>query len=121
MLGQRLKQHPDTEVYLINTGWSGGAYGIGDRISIKHTRAMVTAALSGALTKVRLIPHPIFRVLVPDQVPDVPSEILNPRNAWGDPAAYDQQAHELAKRFVENFSQFATARPDIVAAGPIVG
>ncbi|MEO1401585.1 MAG: phosphoenolpyruvate carboxykinase (ATP) [Cyanobacteria bacterium J06635_1] len=121
MLGQRLNQHPNTEVYLMNTGWSGGPYGIGKRVSIKHTRAMVTAALEGALTKVRFTPHPVFRVLVPEKVPGVPTEILNPRNAWADPLAYDQQAYELAKRFVENFAQFAGARPDIVAAGPLVG
>jgi phosphoenolpyruvate carboxykinase (ATP) len=120
MLGQRLQQHPDTEVYLVNTGWCGGAYGVGHRISIKHTRAMVSAALNGALSNANYTPHPIFRILMPDEVPGVPSEILNPRNAWQNPRDYDQQAQELARRFIENFEQFTAARPEIVAAGPVL-
>ncbi len=119
MLGKRLQQHPDTQVYLVNTGWSGGAYGVGKRIAIKHTRAMVSAALNGELEQVNYQPHPIFQVLVPDSVPGVPSKILNPQNTWDDPKAYKQQARELAKRFVQNFQQFSDARPEIVAAGPI--
>ena len=119
MLGKRLKQHPETEVFLVNTGWSGGAYGIGQRISIKHTRAIVAAALRGDLSHVHYTPHPIFQVLIPDQVPGMPSEILNPKNVWQDPEAYDQQAKELAQRFIENFHQFRAARPEIVAAGPL--
>jgi phosphoenolpyruvate carboxykinase (ATP) len=120
MLGKRLKQHPDTEVYLVNTGWCGGGYGLGHRISIKHTRAMVAAALNGDLSDATFTPHPIFRVLMPDRVAGVPRKILNPRNAWQDPEAYDQQARELAERFVENFKQFTAARPEIVAAGPVL-
>lgn len=120
MLGERLEQHPETHVYLVNTGWSGGAYGIGKRVSIKHTRAMVSAALSGALDAVQYTPHPVFQVLVPAQVPGVPTEILDPRNAWEDAEAYDQQAQELARQFVENFKQFRSVRPEILEAGPIV-
>ena len=120
MLGQRLEEHPETEVYLVNTGWSGGAYGVGHRISIKHTRAMVSAALNGGLREVHYTPHPVFRILIPDHVPGVPPEILNPRNAWQDPTAYDQQANELARQFVENFQQFTAVRSEIVAAGPLV-
>ncbi len=120
MLGERLKQHPDTEVYLVNTGWSGGPYGVGQRIAIKHTRAMVSAALNGKLKEVNYTPHPIFQVLVPDAVPGVPTQILNPKNTWSDPNEYEQQAQELARRFVENFHQFSGARPEIVAAGPIL-
>ena len=121
MLGQRLQQHPDTEVYLVNTGWSGGPYGVGKRIAIHHTRAMVSAALNRALQDVTYTPHPIFQVLVPDKVPGVPSDVLDPQKTWGDPAAYNQQAQELARRFVENFKQFSGARSEIIAAGPIAG
>jgi phosphoenolpyruvate carboxykinase (ATP) len=120
MLGERLEQHHETHVYLVNTGWSGGAYGIGKRISIKHTRAMVSAALNGDLDAVKYTPHPVFQILVPEQVPGVPTEILDPRNAWDDPEAYDQQAQELARQFVENFKQFGSARTEILEAGPVV-
>ncbi|MGQ9871314.1 phosphoenolpyruvate carboxykinase (ATP) [Leptodesmis sp.] len=120
MLGDRLEQHPETQVYLVNTGWSGGAYGIGKRMSIKHTRAMVSAALNGDLANVKYTPHPVFQILVPERVPGVPTEILNPRNAWEDAEAYDQQAQELARQFVENFKQFGSVRPEILEAGPIV-
>lgn len=120
MLGERLQQHPETSVYLVNTGWSGGPYGVGHRISLKHTRAMVSAALDGKLDKVNFKPHPIFKVLVPEKVPGVPSKILDPQNTWDDPEAYTLQAEELARRFVENFKQFADARKEIVEAGPSV-
>ncbi|MGK7874807.1 MAG: phosphoenolpyruvate carboxykinase (ATP) [Xenococcaceae cyanobacterium] len=118
MLGERLEQHPHTGVYLVNTGWSGGSYGVGHRVAIKHTRGMVAAALNGNLDRVSYKPHPIFKVLVPETVPGVPREILDPRKTWDDPEAYDQQAQELASRFVENFKQFTTARREIVEAGP---
>jgi phosphoenolpyruvate carboxykinase (ATP) len=118
MLGERLEQHPETSVYLINTGWSGGPYGVGVRVSIKHTRAMVSAALSGELDPVTFHPHPIFKILVPTTVPGVPKKILDPRQAWNDPESYDLQAWELAHRFVENFRQFTTAPPEIIEAGP---
>jgi phosphoenolpyruvate carboxykinase (ATP) len=119
MLGERLGQHPETEVYLVNTGWSGGSYGVGQRIAIKHTRAMVAAALNGDLKTVNYTPHPIFQVLVPDTVPGVPHKILDPQNTWDDPEAYTLQAQELARKFVENFQQFSNARPEIIAAGPM--
>ncbi|MGA7936456.1 MAG: phosphoenolpyruvate carboxykinase (ATP), partial [Kovacikia sp.] len=121
MFGERLQQHPETQVFLINTGWSGGCYGIGQRIAIKHTRAMVSAALTGSLGPVDYTPHPIFKVLVPNRVPGVPDEILNPKMVWDDPIAYDQQAQTLARQFVENFKQFSSARPEIIAAGPDAG
>jgi phosphoenolpyruvate carboxykinase (ATP) len=120
MLGLRLQQHPDTQVYLVNTGWSGGSYGVGKRISIQHTRAMVSAALNGELDQVHFTPHPIFKVLVPDAVPGVPTDILNPCNVWDDALAYEQQAQELAKEFAKNFKQFVGVRPEIVEAGPEV-
>jgi phosphoenolpyruvate carboxykinase (ATP) len=118
MLGERLRQHPETAVYLVNTGWSGGPYGVGERVSIKHTRAMVSAALNGDLEDVTFHPHPIFKVLVPQTVPGVPKKILDPRDAWKDPESYDLQARELAHRFVENFRQFSTAAREIIEAGP---
>jgi phosphoenolpyruvate carboxykinase (ATP) len=118
MLGERLQQHPETSVYLVNTGWSGGPYGVGHRISIKHTRAMVSAALNGELDKVNYTPHPIFKVLVPEMVPGVPHKILDPQNTWDDAEAYELQAQELARRFLENFKKFADARREIVEAGP---
>lgn len=119
MLGDRLFQHPETQVYLVNTGWSGGAYGIGKRIAIQHTRTMVTAALSGMLNQVRYSTHPIFQLLMPDKIAGVPKKILDPKLTWADAVAYDQQARSLARKFTENFQQFTTARPEIVAAGPI--
>ena len=118
MLGQRLEQHPDTNVYLVNTGWSGGAYGVGHRISIKHTRAMVSAALNGDLETVKYKAHPIFKILVPETVPGVPHRILNPQNTWDDAEAYQHQAWELARRFADNFQQFSDASQQIIQAGP---
>jgi phosphoenolpyruvate carboxykinase (ATP) len=118
MLGERLQQHPETQVYLINTGWSGGPYGVGKRIAIAHTRSLVTAALNDHLEQIRYQPHPIFKVLVPETMPGVPSEILDPRSTWDDPEAYDLQAQELARQFVHNFQQFTDVRSEIVAAGP---
>lgn len=119
MLGERLDRH-GAKVYLVNTGWSGGAYGVGQRLEIAHTRAMVLAAVNGDLDGVTFHPHPIFKILVPEAVPGVPSEILDPRQTWSDPAAYDRQAADLASRFVENFHRFKTAGAEIAAAGPHV-
>lgn len=118
MLGQRLQQHPDTEVYLVNTGWSGGPYGVGQRMAIKDTRAMVKAALEGELKEVHFTPHPIFKILVPDEVPGVDPDVLQPERTWDDLEAYQTQAKDLAHRFAENFRQFAQVDPAIAAAGP---
>lgn len=119
MLGKRLQEHQHSaSVYLVNTGWSGGPYGVGQRLPIKHTRAMVRAALNGSLDKVAYKAHPIFKILVPEQVPGVPPEILDPRSTWTNPVAYDRQARDLAQRFIENFKRFKTASPDLIAAGP---
>lgn len=106
-------------VYLINTGWQGGAYGVGKRVSIPHTRAMVTAALEGNLEKVQFEPHPIFNVLVPQSCPGVPNDVLNPRNSWTDKTAYDTQAVKLAEMFIANFKQFSDVK-HLVDAGPCV-
>lgn len=118
MLGDRLLRHPGTAVYLVNTGWSGGPYGIGQRIAIKHTRAMVSAALNGDLEYVSYTPHPIFKILVPESVPGVPSTILDPQKTWDHPIAYAQQARQLARQFAKNFQQFTNASEEVVAAGP---
>lgn len=118
MLGDKLKQHPETHVFLINTGWSGGPYGVGQRISIKHTRAIVSAALNGSLNDVKYHQHPIFKLWIPDEVPGVPKEMLDPKNTWSDPAAYDAKAHELAVEFDINFHQFKAVSDEIAAESP---
>jgi phosphoenolpyruvate carboxykinase (ATP) len=116
MLTQRLQEH-QVSVYLINTGWQGGPYGTGKRVSIPHTRAMVTAALNGELDQQAFEAHPIFNVLVPKSCPGVPAEILNPRSQWQDASAYDQKAEQLAGMFVENFKKFQGV-DHLVSAGP---
>jgi phosphoenolpyruvate carboxykinase (ATP) len=120
MLGERLETHKHTKVYLINTGWFGGAYGVGKRISLKHTRRMVSAVLNGELDDTKFAPHPIFKILVPEKVPGVPKEILSPENTWDDLEAYQEQARDLARRFVENFKQFTDVSQEIIEAGPEV-
>lgn len=117
MLGEKLKQHNAT-VYLVNTGWIGGAFGIGQRMSLPHTRALVNAAIEGRLDAVETIPHPVFKILVPKSCPGVPSEILDPRGQWTDKAAYDKAAADLAARFKKNFAKFGDISPEIAVAGP---
>jgi phosphoenolpyruvate carboxykinase (ATP) len=121
MLADRLHQH-GVRAWLVNTGWTGGPYGTGERMNINHTRAMVRAALSGALDDVPYEPDPIFGVAVPTTCPDVPAEVLRPRRTWADPEAYDRQAAALATMFAENFAAYADAVDEKVrAAGPRVG
>ena len=116
MLGKRLKQH-QAACWLVNTGWSGGVFGTGKRMSLKHTRALVHAALDGKLDRVKFVTEPAFGLQIPIRCPDVPAEILNPRNAWANKQAYDRQSADLAARFEKNFRQFDV--PDAVrAAGP---
>ncbi|MGH7543638.1 MAG: phosphoenolpyruvate carboxykinase (ATP) [Gemmatimonadota bacterium] len=117
MLGERLERH-GTRVYLVNTGWTGGPYGVGRRMNLGHTRAMVSAALSGELEKARFTAHPVFGVEVPDRCPAVPDHVLDPRSTWDDPDAYDAKARELAARFEENFVKFDGVPEQIAAAGP---
>ncbi|MGH9648135.1 MAG: phosphoenolpyruvate carboxykinase (ATP), partial [Bryobacteraceae bacterium] len=117
MLAEKLHRHR-IPCYLINTGWTGGPYGVGGRISLKHTRAMVQAAVSGQLDRVAVEPHPVFRVLVPKEVPGVPSEVLDARGQWNDKAAYDRAAEELAGLFRKNFERFGHMAEEIVEAGP---
>ncbi|KKM09471.1 phosphoenolpyruvate carboxykinase [Clostridiales bacterium PH28_bin88] len=117
MLGDRIARH-NSSVYLINTGWSGGPYGTGQRISLKYTRAMVSAALEGRLDEVAYRPDPVFNVLVPEACPGVPAEVLQPRNTWSDQQAYDQKANELAGRFMDNFAKFSGVSREVAMAGP---
>ena len=118
MLGEKIDQH-QVDCWLINTGWSGGAYGEGSRMKIAYTRAIVDAVLKGKLADVPTEPDPIFRIHVPTACEGVPSEVLKPRNTWKDSAAYDRQARELAKMFAENFEQFTdSATESVRAAGP---
>lgn len=105
LLKSRLEQH-NAQVYWINTGWQGGAYGVGKRISLPYTRAMVNAALNGELAAIETVKHPVLNVDVPVQCPGVPDEILNPKAQWADAAAYDEAVNHLAAMFEENFKQF---------------
>lgn len=119
MLGERIAKH-DAEVFLVNTGWSGGPYGVGERMSLPNTRAMVKAAVSGALRGVETRQHPVFNVAVPVTCPGVPDEVLDPKSTWSDPEAYDRQATELARMFVENFKRFEDqVDPGVVKSGPV--
>jgi phosphoenolpyruvate carboxykinase (ATP) len=117
-LGDRIARH-ESRVWLVNTGWTGGPYGVGSRMKISHTRAMIRAALAGELDGVRYESDRVFNLEVPQSCPGVPAEVLNPRNTWAQPGDYDAQANRLARMFVENFRSFETeAAPEIRAAGP---
>lgn len=118
MLGKKMTEN-NVNVWLVNTGWSGGAYGEGERIKLKYTRAMITAALNGDLNKVDYETHPIFGVAMPKTCPNIPNEILNPRNTWDNELAYDAKAKDLAAKFNENFKKFEDGVTDeIKAAAP---
>ena len=118
MLGERIDKY-GTKVYLVNTGWTGGPYGTGSRMKLKYTRAMVTAALNGELEKVEYKHDDRFNLEIPVSCPEVPSEILDPKETWADKAAYDEQAKKLAKMFSDNFSKKYPHMPaNIAGAGP---
>jgi phosphoenolpyruvate carboxykinase (ATP) len=120
MLVERLERWW-AQAWLVNTGWTGGPYGTGERMNINHTRSMVRAALDGRLDGVPTVTDPVFGVQVPTSCPDVPDEVLQPRGTWPDPADYDQQARRLAAMFVENFAAYADGVDEEVrAAGPRV-
>ena len=106
MLADLLARH-GAECWLVNTGWSGGAYGVGSRMPIRVTRALLRAALDGTLAKARYRRDPFFGLLIPEGVPGAPAEMLDPRQSWPDKAAYDTTARELLARFEKNFSSFA--------------
>jgi phosphoenolpyruvate carboxykinase (ATP) len=121
MLADRLDSHR-IPVWLVNTGWTGGPYGTGERMQIDHTRNMVRAALSGAIDDVPFETDPVFGISVPTSVPDVPPEVLAPRATWADPDAYDRKAAELARMFADNFSAYADGVSEGVReAGPRIG
>jgi phosphoenolpyruvate carboxykinase (ATP) len=121
LLGKKLEEDESINVWLVNTGWSGGAYGTGSRMKLSYTRAMITAAINGELNNVEFEAHPVFGVLMPKTVPNVPAEILIPRNTWSDKEAYDKKANELANLFVKNFDKYAAqANEEIMAAAPVV-
>jgi len=118
MLGERIAKHK-VDSWLVNTGWSGGGVGVGARMKIAFTRAMVTAALDCSLSNVKTAQDPVFGLYVPTSCPGVPEEILNPRNTWNDKNAYDAKAKELAEKFKKNFEQFASSvSPEVRSAGP---
>jgi phosphoenolpyruvate carboxykinase (ATP) len=120
MLKEKIRKH-EVSCWLVNTGWSGGIYGVGSRMKIKHTRAMLNAALEGKLNDVKFEQDPFFGLAIPTSCPDVPADILNPKNTWADKAAYDEKATHLAKAFHTNFEKFASGvTEDIRNAGPIV-
>jgi phosphoenolpyruvate carboxykinase (ATP) len=108
LLKERIEAH-HVQVFLINTGWQGGPYGVGERMSLPHTRAMVTAALTGALNGVPYETQPILNLSIPQACPGVPTALLNPKTQWANPLAYDEAARNLATLFVENFTGFAGA------------
>jgi phosphoenolpyruvate carboxykinase (ATP) len=118
LLGAKMKQH-NVKVWMINTGWSGGVFGKGSRISLSYTRAMITAALEGALDTMEYSPQPVFGMSMPLSCPGVPEHLLNPRNTWPDPGAYDQMADEVAGWFLKNFGKYADGVDnEILAAAP---
>lgn len=120
LLGENMRRHR-VNVWLVNTGWTGGPYGVGSRMKLAYTRAMLTAALEGKLDDVAYKPHPIFGVSVPQSCPGVPDEVLNPRDTWADKAAYDAQAQKLAQLFVENFTKYESyASEEILSGAPVV-
>jgi phosphoenolpyruvate carboxykinase (ATP) len=120
LLGEKLEK-TGANCWLLNTGWTGGPYGVGGRMSLPHTRALISAALSGELDNVTWKTEDIFGLSIPETCPGVPSTVLNPRNTWADKEAYDAKARELAKLFKENFASLgAKAMPEVEEAGPLV-
>jgi phosphoenolpyruvate carboxykinase (ATP) len=118
MLGERIKEH-DASVWLINTGWTGGGYGVGERMHLPYTRRMVSAAMNGELEHAVYQADPVFGLSIPSAVEGVPPKVLKPRDAWTDQADYDRQARMLVERFRENFEQYRSGVTDaIFASGP---
>ena len=118
LLGKKIEEHK-ANVWLVNTGWTGGPYGIGHRFELPYTRSIITAALKGQLEKEPMHQEPFFKLWIPDQCPGVPSEVLDPKKTWKDPAAYDKQAQDLVARFMKSFEQFkSTVTEEIYLAGP---
>lgn len=121
MLGRKMREN-NVNVWMVNTGWTGGEYGVGNRMKLGFTRAMITAALEGKLDNVEFKADPVFGVAIPQECPGVPQEVLNPRNTWSDPEAYDKKAKYLASLFIRNFEKYADGvTPEILAAAPVEG
>ena len=119
ILGEKIAKHK-VNVWLVNTGWTGGAYGDGQRMSIQHTRALLNAAMNGKLKNVKYTPDPIFGLDIPESCENVPTEVLTPRNTWKDKNAYDEKAKDLARRFKENFKEYESyVNEKVIKAGPI--
>jgi phosphoenolpyruvate carboxykinase (ATP) len=120
MLKEKMAKHNAT-VWLVNTGWTGGPYGVGKRFSLKYTRAIIDAVLEGALDKVEYVTDPVFGLAMPKSCPGVPDTMLHPREGWADKAAYDATAHKLAGLFHDNFKKYASqASPELLAGGPLI-
>lgn len=117
MLGKKIDQY-NSNVFLVNTGWTGGSYGVGSRMKLSYTRAMIHAALEGELNNIETVTDDIFGLQIPVHVAGVPDEVLIPRNTWGDQAAYEEAAHSLAAQFHENFAKFDNVSEEIKTAGP---
>jgi phosphoenolpyruvate carboxykinase (ATP) len=118
MLGEKMERH-DVKVWLVNTGWTGGPYGIGHRMKLKHTRAMITAALEDKLNDVEFETDPVFHLVIPKSCPDVPDEVLNPVNTWEDKQAYEEKSKYLAGLFIRNFEKYKDGvSQEILAAAP---
>ena len=117
ILQKKIRTHK-ARVFLVNTGWTGGPYGVGARMSLPHTRAMIRAAIAGDLDAVPYREDPVFGFSVPEKCPDIPAEILDPRSTWQDKAAYDRTARKLADDFILNFQRFAAVDEAVQAAGP---
>lgn len=120
MLGEKMKKH-NVNIWLINTGWSGGPYGVGQRMKLSYTRAMITAALEGKLDNVAYQAHRTFGVMMPKECPNVPAELLSPRHAWKNEEEYDKKAKELGAMFIKNFEKYAAGvTEEILAAAPTI-
>ncbi|MDD2497572.1 MAG: phosphoenolpyruvate carboxykinase (ATP) [Desulfitobacteriaceae bacterium] len=118
LLRKKIEKH-QAKVFLVNTGWTGGPYGVGKRMNLNYTRAMVRAALNSGFVGVEFSRHPVFNVAVPQSCPDVPFEVLNPKNTWSDGTKYDKQAIKLASLFNKNFAKFMSMPENLKAAGPV--
>jgi phosphoenolpyruvate carboxykinase (ATP) len=116
MLGKKMDENK-VNVWLVNTGWSGGPYGVGSRMKLKYTRAMITAALNGGLDEVGYRNHSIYGCAIPATCPDVPSEVLSPRETWKNDKGYYEMANKLATEFIENFKKFEEFANDEIMAG----
>jgi phosphoenolpyruvate carboxykinase (ATP) len=117
LLGEKLRRH-QSACWLVNTGWAGGPFGVGSRMKLPYTRAMLNAALSGELNGVAFENHPVFKVAVPKECPGVPKQFLDARGMWPDKEAYDRAARDLSGRFNRNFEKFSGVTRDIAEAAP---